>query len=283
MKILTVATDLDNFFLKNLLIPSCQHFDLELVILNPLTSWNGHRMKDKFLISYLRDLDANDIILFTDAYDTMILNDGKSIIDTFNRFGTPLLFSSEITCWPEEKLAYIYQILNPLNRFRFLNSGGFIGRVKNILEILENNVDPPSEILNTQFEIGEKDVEAYDKKYQWSNQYYWTMAYFSKPETISLDVNLELFITIGGPTNYNLNDYKEYSELGVNSRVYEEEFTRIQNILNELRTSDVSHIHFNNPLSKEIFLEVLNKNRLPNWINGIISKKDGRKVEIVEL
>lgn len=240
-------------------------------------------MKDEFLISYLRGLDANDIILFTDAYDTMILNDSKLTINTFSKFEAPLIFSSEITCWPEERLASIYEIVNPLNRFKFLNSGGFIGRVKNILEILEENIDPPSEVLNARFKIKKRDVEAYDKKYLWSNQYYWTMAYFSKPETIRLDVNSELFITIGGPTNYVQSDYNEYLELGVNSRVYKKEFTRIQNILHELSIGDISHIHFNNPLSKEIFLEILKKNGLPDWMNTILSKKEGRKVEVIEL
>lgn len=77
-------------------------------------------------------LDDHDVIVFTDAFDTFYCRDLETIVGRFLGFKTEILFSAEQYLWPDESLRFPP---SP-TKFRYLNSGTFIGRVGEIKRML---------------------------------------------------------------------------------------------------------------------------------------------------
>ena len=96
-------------------------------------------MKDSILSFYLSRLDPEEVILFTDAYDVMFINNLKSFIDQYDKYGASFVFSTEVNCWPARYLREYYE-KEKINH-RFLNSGGYIGTVGSILKVFKTYRD----------------------------------------------------------------------------------------------------------------------------------------------
>lgn len=186
--VFTVATD-DNHGLERFL-RSAQVYGVNVEVLGKGEKWSGGDMnhpgggqKVNLLKNQLNELvkngDKNKIILFTDSYDVMYLGTIKEILEKFKSFpDTRVLFSAEQFCWPDSKLASEYpniEVANP-----YLNSGGFIGYLPEVVEILNN-----------------KPIK--DKE---DDQLYYTKIYLDKNlrETlkISLDHNSAIFQNLNG-------------------------------------------------------------------------------------
>jgi hypothetical protein len=82
------------------------------------------------------DLDENDIVLFTDAYDVAYLGTKEQVIRRYLTFIRPIIFGAERCCNPDPHLASQYP--NEELEFPFLNSGLFIGRVWALRKCLAN-------------------------------------------------------------------------------------------------------------------------------------------------
>jgi hypothetical protein len=176
MRVVTVITDQNNAGYKNIFKPS--------IILNNLTldtlqasSYRSHRNKDQMLEKYLRTVDHDEVILFTDAYDTFLLAGEDEILEKFYKTGKELVFSGEIVCWPNASLASEYP--ESKSPFRFLNSGGFIGKAGYIRARIMDNLQTPSTL-----------------KYYWSNQIYWTEQYLLHQDSIGIDTQCHIFCTM---------------------------------------------------------------------------------------
>ncbi|MEM9143731.1 MAG: glycosyltransferase domain-containing protein [Bacteroidota bacterium] len=272
MKVLTVATNLQDYHLRNFLIPSCGHLGYELIILYYASEWSSHRMKDKIIVSYLETLDPNEIVLFTDAYDTLFLSTSDALLKTFNNFNSSLLFSSEINCWPEPELCEVYARIH--EKKAFLNSGAYIGRVSHIVNLLKKNPTAPSHILSDIYKIDPGLVKIYDQKYMWSNQYYWTLLYLSLENRISLDFDSKMFLALGTALPFFQKNFKDFRSLGTQSLIYRKELNRIQDIFSRMQAFSIAHVHFNNPVLKVIFKNLHKQGTFPQWVKEILSKKD---------
>jgi hypothetical protein len=71
-------------------------------------------------------INPQDIVLFTDAYDVIYQGDFDEIVARFLEFSKPLVFGCETTCNPIPSYEQYYQIRSC--EFPYLNSGLFIGR-----------------------------------------------------------------------------------------------------------------------------------------------------------
>jgi len=183
MKVLTVISDPNHTGFKDALMVSCKFNNLSLVALqfkNEESLWNN-RVKDSVLKDYLINLDENDIIMFVDGYDSILLAQPEEILRTYDLFKSDLVFSTEINCWPDKHLADEYKHNADSGPFKYLNSGGFIGRVGTILKFL----------VEDQFGV--------DVNYQTSNQYVWTKRYLTNSGIISLDTDCLIFSTLCPP------------------------------------------------------------------------------------
>jgi hypothetical protein len=76
------------------------------------------------------DVEDDDLILFTDAYDVIYQGNKEEIIRRYLEFSSPIVFGCETTCNPVPSYAQYYKTVD--YEFRYLNSGLFIGRAKEL-------------------------------------------------------------------------------------------------------------------------------------------------------
>ncbi len=169
MQVVTVATHecdgLDRF------LRSCPHAIVLGLEQGKQFNMNypGGGFKVNLLKEYLRTHPNEDeVILFTDSFDAVLVN-GSIRVDR-----SIVLFSAEMFCWPEPSLASGFPP-SP-TPFRFLNSGGFVGTVKLLRDILDFDV------------IDDTD----------DDQLFYTRAFLSQRYKMKLDVHCQTFQTFNG-------------------------------------------------------------------------------------
>ncbi|HEY4111757.1 glycosyltransferase domain-containing protein [Puia sp.] len=176
MKVITAISDQEHLGFR-LLKLSCNFKRLELIALvSREKEFKTNWQKDSLLNNYIAGLtDPEEIILFTDGNDAVFMADEEEILTKFDRLRKDLVFSTETSCWPDPGLAACYPD-GDATPYRFLNSGGFIGKVGLIRELLaDHSFDTP--------------------KFGRSNQYLWARKYLQYPEKIGLDSSCQLFHT----------------------------------------------------------------------------------------
>lgn len=203
----------------------------------------SNRIKDALLNTHLTQFADDEIILFTDAIDAVFVAEQKEIIDKFNHFNCPLLFSAEVNCWPDKSMEKNYPA--PSVHFRYLNSGAFIGRAGYLKYLYEKYPI---------FEIGKNPA------YFWSNQYYWNLVFQNESANIQLDHSGELFfntsITISNIDEFK-RDIKDPEKLKMmcvqeKARLDKEISFSEDRIINNLTGSKPCHIHFPGTVSKKL-------------------------------
>jgi hypothetical protein len=134
------------------------------------------------------ELDENDIVLFTDAYDVLYYGDRYEILRRYLEFNVPIVFGSEMYCNPVPSYAEKYPFRDAA--FPYLNSGLFIGRVGALRACMKDYM--------------------YEDKHD--DQLFWTQVYLSNPNLISLDYHHSLFFNTAGTkeTDVLLQDGKCY-------------------------------------------------------------------------
>lgn len=189
IKLVTVATHKTDEL--NRFKESATHYGFDYQILGLGMEWSGGEavngrlvfpgggMKVNLLKEYLTTQDDDTIILFTDSYDVVFSGGPKDVLKNWD--GEGVLFTAEKTCWPDTNLIEKYP--NSKTDYRFLNSGGFIGRVSDLKVLTET----PCE--NTD-----------------DDQLYYTLK-FLNGEGIKLDYNLDIFQTLNESTeDVEIND-----------------------------------------------------------------------------
>lgn len=145
------------------------------------------------------NLNPDDIVLFTDAYDVAYFGNQKEIIERYLAFQYPIVFGCEKDCHPDPFRSKEYSKID--EEFSYLNSGMFIGRVYALQKC----------ILNYQYNDTDDD------------QRYWTTQYFENPDLITLDYKNSLFLNTSGfnenlfifDIENNIAFYKSYNPLFV--------------------------------------------------------------------
>jgi len=152
-------------------LPSAGTFGWEPVVLGWGRTWPGFGLKLSLVYHWLRCLpDLNCLVLFTDCHDAVLLADAEAVQRRFRSFRHPLVFSAETNCAPDPQLAGHY--LRSPTRYRFLNSGGFIGEGRYLLDLMERH------------QIWSCHSRADDQR--WS-----TARYLEDPRSIRLDTRCE--------------------------------------------------------------------------------------------
>jgi len=151
--------------------------DIEVLGLseNRLIGWEGHQnfgVKLRELYNYIHkpNLDPNDIVLFTDAYDVAYLGDQKEVLRRYKMFSKPIIFGAERSCHPDPDRAKDYKFMD--TEFPFLNSGMIIGRVGALRQCMKGY--------------------QYDDRHD--DQRFWTTVFFENPDKIELDYENLLFL-----------------------------------------------------------------------------------------
>lgn len=130
---------------------SCQYFGMGYTNLldggkvwrggDMYTTGGGHKINlVKNWIDKNRSKEAfdDDIILFVDGYDVVFCDDLPTIAERFLGFDCDILFAAEKECWPSPDLAELFPETE--NRYRFINSGLYIGRLSKIRQFLQGGI-----------------------------------------------------------------------------------------------------------------------------------------------
>ena len=134
--IVTVATDYEYYL--HYLIDTCKRYGKELEILGFGEKWKGFNWKFKLMIDYLNNLPDTDIVCFIDGYDVICLRNLDELEDEF------IKIKKENNCSiivGHDKTSFIMSFnslyFGKCNNTK-LNSGTYIGYVKDLLFILIN-------------------------------------------------------------------------------------------------------------------------------------------------
>lgn len=149
LHVCTVATHNDPGLFR--LQRSCQRKGVPLVVLGQGRPYPSNGIKLQFVKEYLDTLPDDDILLFIDGFDVIILDDGQTILEKFLSKNTPFFISKEMNFGPAFSRDLIANYPNAPTNFQFINSGGYIGYVKFIKQLFDSlsfqiNIDDQDQI-----------------------------------------------------------------------------------------------------------------------------------------
>lgn len=272
MQVVTIATNLDHPFLNQLLIPSCTAAGLTLTVLHPDVRRFTFKHKRAIISRYLSGCDAPDeLVLFTDGYDTIILRDSPSITEVYDSFRKPVVFSAEPNSWPMGVIGLALHPGPPAQPYPYLNSGGFIGRVGDLRDLLTKYPDPPSDEFSLLRHLREHGYDA-DMRFGHSDQYYWTLVRLIEPERVALDHTAALFENLTAPVS-DVADagvkaaIRDFRDRGRDAASYRRERDRLLARLHS--PSPAAQLHFASALTKRVFLDLWRDGQAPEWLRAL--------------
>ena len=127
------------------LAASARRVGATLEVLGLGEPWRGLGSKVDLLRAYLADPDRDvrdgDLLLFLDAYDVLLLPPARDLPAKFAALEVDepgaVVFNSELACAPDGALRLAYPRLAPGEPFHFLNSGVYLGRVRDVRAMLD--------------------------------------------------------------------------------------------------------------------------------------------------
>ncbi len=138
LTIIGIATDKNDGYYR--FINSCKYYGLKYKILGENSDIEfsfGNVEKLFFLKKEILMRNDNEIVLISDVFDVILMATAEEILKRFKEMNVSILFSAEMVCWPDKSL--LNKFPNTDSKYKYLNSGGFIGKVKYLKEIFINN------------------------------------------------------------------------------------------------------------------------------------------------
>jgi len=113
----------------------------DLIILGWGIPWLGLSQKLLAAQTYAESLPDSHVILFSDAFDILYVNNPNKVLASFINKGAEILFSAECGCWPhiieDNGDACFNKYPKAPTPYRYLNSGSWIGFAKKAAEMLK--------------------------------------------------------------------------------------------------------------------------------------------------
>lgn len=252
-------------------MPSCRVSGFDLVILQPTLESFKFADKRAILADHLPQVcDADSLVMFTDAYDTLFVAGPEHVERAYRRFPERVVFGAELNSWPLGPVGYAMYGDEPVGRYPYLNSGGFIGPAGELLELCAKYPVPPSDRFDVLVRLRAHGYDP-DERFGFSDQYHWTLVHLLERERVGLDHDADIFEYFGPPIpEVSLRvlsyEFKEFQAQGRESAGYQRERERLEARLRE--PSGAAQLHFASYLSKAVVLDLLDEGRLPPWIRA---------------
>lgn len=143
MRIVSVATHKERMF--DIFKLSAKKHDIPLDILGMGKKWKGFGWRWKLISEHLEKIDDNELILVTDAFDTIILKNADEFATQFYAFHSPIVFSKDPNANEFIYLARYYR-WRVFGEDPILNGGTYIGSCSAIKKFIKrikykNNTD----------------------------------------------------------------------------------------------------------------------------------------------
>uniref|UniRef100_A0A1A8IG05 Procollagen-lysine,2-oxoglutarate 5-dioxygenase 1 n=1 Tax=Nothobranchius kuhntae TaxID=321403 RepID=A0A1A8IG05_NOTKU len=141
--VVTVATKETGGFSR--FLRSAKYFNYTVKVLGRGETWTGGDymsapgggQKVRLLKAALEKMTSEDqIVLFVDSFDVVFASSPKELLRKFQQAKHKVVFSSESLIWPDRHLEDKHPHVREGNRF--LGSGGFIGYLPNIKQMISN-------------------------------------------------------------------------------------------------------------------------------------------------
>jgi hypothetical protein len=132
----------------------------------------GLKLQEVYKFINKTTINDDDIIVFMDAFDVYYSGDKSTLLQKYKEMKKPIVFGSEACCYPDDSKGKLYPKTNSF--FKFLNSGLFIGRVKELRECMNNYSHEFIDEIN--------------------DQLWWTNKFLERQDIIELDYNNHLFL-----------------------------------------------------------------------------------------
>ncbi len=172
-RIITIATEEEKMWA---LRKSAERYGVNVVNIgkghpwrDPMTGMGG-LPKIQLVNEYLSTVPQDAIVLYMDGYDTFFADDPLTILERYFHMDADIVFGAESECWPLKDHAEQWPKVH--TKYRFLNSGLYIGRAKALHDFISQGSNVPSQkddqlyvqsrYLNNKIDCTVKlDVEAY--------------------------------------------------------------------------------------------------------------------------
>ena len=135
VKLITVVTH-DSGYLK-WLEESCKRYNVNLIKLGWGQKWQGFAWRFTLMINYLKSIDKDELVIFIDAYDVLLLRPLDDIEETFNSIIKISNKKIIISCENNNNA-----LLKLFGNMQFgqckslgINAGTYMGRAKDLLDI----------------------------------------------------------------------------------------------------------------------------------------------------
>lgn len=128
----------DNIQKAEYLLKSANIWNLHIHIIN-IEKWSGFSDKIIRVRQYIEPYSDDLIVCFVDAYDVLMLASEKYILQKFLSYNCNILFSSELNCYPKNNIDLYDKYYNnhpAITKYKYINSGGYIGYKKDIYNML---------------------------------------------------------------------------------------------------------------------------------------------------
>ena len=131
LHLITVATHSERYL--PVLEKQAEDKGINLVKLGMGKEYVGHYMKDLETMYFLRKINKDDIVIFVDGFDTLMLAEKDEIIKKFEKLDADLVLSVENVGF----LSFIHSTVFERVKGKYINTGLFMGRAGFMLEFLE--------------------------------------------------------------------------------------------------------------------------------------------------
>jgi len=145
--------------------------------------------KNIWLYEKVCELDENEIVVCTDAFDVIYLTSANEIKQKFLKMNAKIVYSAEHRyAHQSPEFRSFFNEMAKNKHFKYLNSGGIIGYAKNIKNmfevILQYNFDRSTKKLNDQTLVGRYVVENSEMvTLDYDCQIFWTDFDFTYPDS----------------------------------------------------------------------------------------------------
>ncbi len=134
LKIITYATHSEGYY--EILIKHMIKLKLDYKVIGFGTKWIGFYQRIIDVYNYLKIQDKNKIILFTDGFDSIVLESEKTILNKYKKFGKKIVFGIPDI---QNNLKKTFQNLVFRNgkRDTIINAGCYIGKNKYLIKMFK--------------------------------------------------------------------------------------------------------------------------------------------------
>ena len=206
MKVVTVATHSERYF--PVLIQSCKRHGVDLTILGWGEKWQGFVWRFKKLLEFLNSVSDDELIVFIDAYDVILLQNAATIEKKFNllinKTNAKIIIAFDnpkLSSWVEFISKYIFGNCQG----KRINAGTYIGKAKDIKNLIQN----ACKFFDCDTNIKYNDDQILLTKYCKIN-----------PQDMFIDEGKDLFLIVKSDFLLPLNMHKNHIEIINNELVY---------------------------------------------------------------